>query len=320
MVAGNLRELLLEISNSYIAAKSQPFGNHPVANLIRRRSVELLRPIVEHVPGFEVVGSAGKGKWADIPWIVIYDKSETDGPQEGVYVAYLFSKDMQRVYLTFTQGVTRPKETDGSKIAFKKLRAKANMVMTNSPLPAPQFPDFRFDDKINLAKEGLGADYEKATIYYVEYCLNNLPDNAVLEKHLKDLLGYYEDYLLEDNVLTAGTTFKDVGNVEEGKRQLKQHYVAERKPAFIRALKEYAIAKFGELRCEVCGFVFAEHYGERGRTYIEGHHKNPVSKMPATGATTRPEDIALLCSNCHRMIHAEHPWLIVDELKVLFKK
>jgi putative restriction endonuclease len=33
------------------------------------------------------------------------------------------------------------------------------------------------------------------------------------------------------------------------------------------------------------------------------------------GDTTRLEDLALLCANCHRMIHRASPWLSVEELR-----
>ena len=40
------------------------------------------------------------------------------------------------------------------------------------------------------------------------------------------------------------------------------------------------------------------------------------SKM-LPGASTRLEDLCLLCSNCHRMIHRKTPWLSLKELKKL---
>jgi len=32
-------------------------------------------------------------------------------------------------------------------------------------------------------------------------------------------------------------------------------------------------------------------------------------------AKTRLDDLALLCSNCHRMVHVRRPWLSMAELK-----
>ena len=60
------------------------------------------------------------------------------------------------------------------------------------------------------------------------------------------------------------------------------------------------------LICEVpgCGFDFAAKYGMLGRTFAEVHHKKPVSSSDKT-RETRLSDLAIVCSNCHRMIHRD---------------
>jgi 5-methylcytosine-specific restriction protein A len=63
-----------------------------------------------------------------------------------------------------------------------------------------------------------------------------------------------------------------------------------------------------------CGFNFAARYGERGSGFIECHHTKPVSAL-RPGEKTRLEDLALLCANCHRMIHIRRPWMTVGQLK-----
>ena len=67
------------------------------------------------------------------------------------------------------------------------------------------------------------------------------------------------------------------------------------------------------LACEVCGFDFESIYGDRGRDYIECHHRTPLH---VTGTTkNKLDDLALICSNCHRMIHRTKTWLLPDQLK-----
>lgn len=70
------------------------------------------------------------------------------------------------------------------------------------------------------------------------------------------------------------------------------------------------------LVCECCGFDFEKTYGERGRDFIEVHHAIPVSEL-AVGQKLRMNDLRLLCSNCHRMVHRHQPWLTVEEVKAL---
>ncbi|MCM3572507.1 HNH endonuclease [Mesobacillus subterraneus] len=100
----------------------------------------------------------------------------------------------------------------------------------------------------------------------------------------------------------------------EGKLVLKQHLIRERNLEVIKLAKERFLQLHGRYYCEVCEFDFAEHYGEVGEGYIEGHHTKPVSEMGET-ELTMVEDIALVCSNCHRMLHRKRPWLSIDELK-----
>ena len=45
----------------------------------------------------------------------------------------------------------------------------------------------------------------------------------------------------------------------------------------------------------------------------ECHHTVPVSEY-GSGARTQLRDLALVCANCHRMLHRRRPWLTIDEL------
>jgi 5-methylcytosine-specific restriction protein A len=38
------------------------------------------------------------------------------------------------------------------------------------------------------------------------------------------------------------------------------------------------------------------------------------------GMATKLSDLALLCANCHRMIHARRPWLSMDELRAYLRR
>jgi hypothetical protein len=58
------------------------------------------------------------------------------------------------------------------------------------------------------------------------------------------------------------------------------------------------------LRCEVpgCGFDFFLTYGEVGRNFAHVHHKNPLSDR-SSPTETKLSDLAIVCANCHAMIH-----------------
>lgn len=102
-------------------------------------------------------------------------------------------------------------------------------------------------------------------------------------------------------------------SAQEGQTKIVQHVRRERSRSLRR--KRLALAG-GQPACEVCGFDFEQAYGERGRGFIECHHKIPLPEIdPAT--PTQLEDLALLCANCHRMVHASRPWITVEALKEL---
>lgn len=105
----------------------------------------------------------------------------------------------------------------------------------------------------------------------------------------------------------------------EGKLLLKKHLQRERNPKLIKEAKKAFIAKNGHLYCEVCGFDFKDKYGKLGENFIEAHHTKPISSM-IDEEKTKIEDIAMVCSNCHSMIHRKKPWLEKESLKKIIEK
>jgi hypothetical protein len=76
-----------------------------------------------------------------------------------------------------------------------------------------------------------------------------------------------------------------------------------------RRLRSAKIAAFkrangGRLFCEVpgCGFCFEDTYGEAGRDFAHVHHLKPLAE--SDGAATTLDDLAVVCPNCHAMVHA----------------
>lgn len=101
----------------------------------------------------------------------------------------------------------------------------------------------------------------------------------------------------------------------EGRILTRLHRVRERSRKLAEAKKKQAVSVNGTLRCEACGFAFEARYGERGRGFIEVHHVKPLHTL-ANAEKTKLDDLALVCANCHRMIHARQPWLNLEELRI----
>jgi 5-methylcytosine-specific restriction protein A len=109
----------------------------------------------------------------------------------------------------------------------------------------------------------------------------------------------------------------DTGDLpaDEGGLALRAHLRRERDPKLRRRKLADTRRRSLPIACEVCGFDFGRTYGSHGLDYIECHHHTPLYVSGQT--QTRLTDLALLCSNCHRMIHRSKLWLSVEQLKHL---
>jgi len=70
-------------------------------------------------------------------------------------------------------------------------------------------------------------------------------------------------------------------------------------------LKEVQSLNGGRLVCEVpnCEFDFRERYGELGEGFAHVHHLAPLAGTPKGGRRVYLHELAVVCANCHAMIH-----------------
>lgn len=107
-------------------------------------------------------------------------------------------------------------------------------------------------------------------------------------------------------------------SVMEGQVLYKLHKVRERDVKIVQLKKDQVFSLSGKLACEACIFEFEEFYGDLGRGYIECHHRTPLSSIKVASRTTLV-DLALVCSNCHRMLHRSIDNLSVENLKMMIR-
>lgn len=88
----------------------------------------------------------------------------------------------------------------------------------------------------------------------------------------------------------------------EGDKKFVLHQSIERD----RKLRDQKVNLFleehGNLYCELCGFRFVEAYPFLKRDVIEVHHVVPLATLNKSTIVT-PNDLMLLCANCHLAIH-----------------
>lgn len=92
----------------------------------------------------------------------------------------------------------------------------------------------------------------------------------------------------------------------EGRERWRRHLHRERNRALVSSKKADVKQRTGRLACEACNHEFGRRYGPELADFCEVHHLVPLGAVDAE-RITRLEDLAVLCSNCHRAIHRLGP-------------
>jgi 5-methylcytosine-specific restriction protein A len=100
----------------------------------------------------------------------------------------------------------------------------------------------------------------------------------------------------------------------EGKTLFVMHKMQERNLTVVNKKKYIIFSTIGTLSCEACDFDFQKYYGSIGKGFIECHHNIPISQIKMEGEI-RLNDLSLICSNCHSIVHFSRPWLMIDQLR-----
>ncbi|HCN19301.1 MAG: hypothetical protein A3C38_06990 [Planctomycetes bacterium RIFCSPHIGHO2_02_FULL_50_42] len=296
-----LRENIERILREYPSAKNEPFSGHALAHFLRHDFPKDLESLVDNPNRYKFTGSAGQGTWANCPWVAVFDILVTESAQSGYYPVYLFQENMKGVYLSLNQGVTeiREKYKDNPKHVLK-IRASDFRAQIG-----PSLEEFQ-DTPINLAISStseLAAFYEVGNIYAQYYNSDNLPSEDQLISNFRDMLRLYELLSYNENIPTASSVREQdepyISKGTEDLRKLREHKRIERNVKLSKAAK-----KNHGYTCQACGFNFAKFYGLLGEEFIEAHHLTPISELKGQRVTLDPvHDFAVLCSNCHSMIH-----------------
>ncbi|MGX5539026.1 MrcB family domain-containing protein [Bacillus wiedmannii] len=180
----NLREKFLTVMNEYLQAKTERFAGHKMGSVVRNEmTTEITRlPFIDHNQ-YVVTGSIGQGNWAAVPWLAIMNKDITTSTQRGYYIVYLFSEDMERLYLTLAQGVTETSKEEMQKIK-EEIREQIHMSQ-----------NVKKDDGIFLGTSSKAKGYANSTAAYIAYDANKMPSEKELVEDLEEMLRYYEGFI-----------------------------------------------------------------------------------------------------------------------------
>ncbi len=300
-----LRETLQTILSDYPAAKTAPLEGHALAQFIRGDSeVAVQDALGELGTGLVVEGSPGQGQWAAVPWISIFDPAITTSATSGYYVVYLFHASAPIVHLSLNQGTTKVREEFGGR-AREILRDRADLMRKRVAEFAQALPV----SKIELGPEArLPGDYVAGHALGKTYALEALPSETQLRADVQSIVGAYRALTYRGGIDADVETQTDV--TEEFGKPANTSITETRKYAYHRKVERNRTAakqakKFHGTVCQACDLDFEKRYGAIGKGFIEAHHLKAISTLEEGVAVTYDvaADFAVLCANCHRMIH-----------------
>ena len=220
----SFRETMLDIMRNYKTETMQgKFGkDHRIFKLL---NYTVKDDITNNITSDNLIvkGSAGQGGWTSCPWIAVYNKEITTTIQEGVYIVYLFSEDMKRVYLTLNQGCTNLKKKLGTRKAIEEMTITREKVRSKV-----EHKDFNIDNNLSVGNK----DYEVGSIFYKLYTKDNMPQEQQILTDLNSVIAIYGEYY--NNIYML--------NEKKGSEDMKSSLVNSRE-RIIEGTKNYILYK-----------------------------------------------------------------------------
>lgn len=292
----SLQSLFTELLEKYPQAQKEEFAGHPLGILVRG---ELKKVLESHIQNdrYKVKGSIGQGTWTTAPWIGVFDTFVTETAQDGFYVVYLIKEDCSGLFLSLNQGVTTIRNQYGAD-AKRALSTRAKDFLAR----LESVPDGFSADDIELTIDTDSSNpvlYEAGNICSKYYPANGIPSDEVLFSDLDKVLSVYRELYLKERPSSNVIDQEDDEVLFEDRTKIRIHKRIERNQKLSRKVKTMK-----GLKCEVCGFTYSDKYVGLKSDYIEAHHLVPFSKLEEKVVSLDPKsDFAVLCADCHRMIH-----------------
>lgn len=319
----NFSYVLKKISSEFHEARNSPLKDHPLAKIIRKDFSNIAYEMVEekYREKLKFSSSPGAGQWNSAPWLAILHKNITSSAQMGYYPVYLFEPGFKTVCLVMGQGAERLEQAVGKAYALIELGKRAGKLRdaTNSWVSAG-FIDGSFktarDAAVMLNDQAKVDPWAIAVAFGKRYNIAALPSDEELALDLNRMIKIYcelidkrvlgdlaIDRLLADMVVTGEMPEIMNGSIDGAKRVAyhKNFEYRYRNKSLIKRVK-----KLLGSTCQACSFKFSELYGNSMMDFIEAHHSKPISEISENGDFLQPsaEHFMVLCSNCHRAIHA----------------
>lgn len=182
-----LKDLFEYVLSGYVNGFKNAERTDPNYDVITSQLPKRISALLPLRKDLLVAGSCGIGQKTDFPWVAIFNKHITSSAKRGLYVVYLFKKDMSGFYLSLNQGITYFADTYKRK-KYEYARKVANYFKD-------EIGDTYFDKgDIDLGGTTgtLGFGYQETNIISKYYKKGSYSDE-MLEQDLKKMMVIYDE-------------------------------------------------------------------------------------------------------------------------------
>ena len=333
-----LRDALIKICKEYQAQKNKT--NWDFVKELRNDVTSFFsNNLKDLLTNIKVKTVQGIGNMTAIAWISFLDKDVTTTTQKGYYPAYLFCEDSKQFELVLTQGTYMLIDQDVKKIKGEIINSilKTRALILRGKLTNNN--NNYFDEKISKKLTFLKNDTDRrrwqlASAFGKIYHIDNLPSEEELIKDLKKMIELYKLAIQKGGTAQEGETYDEEYESFSGdeKVKLQKHKEDERKILQVNTKLINDLKENYKYTCQACGLtlkdIYGDYFGEK-KEFIEAHHIIPKSETLKNLKDNEKlkrtkEDFAILCANCHRIIHRYNTklkkFLTLEEFKEKINK
>ena len=180
-------ELFNFILNNYNNGFKNAERIDPNYDVLIHQIPEALNTIFPFRQDLLVVGSCGIGQKTDYPWVAIFNKNITTSAKRGLYIVYLFKKDMSGFYISLNQGITYFAST------YKRNKYEYGRKVANYFRNEIGDSYFNKEDiDLNASSSTLGYGYQETNIISKYYPKNTF-DDSLLAEDLRKMIDIYDE-------------------------------------------------------------------------------------------------------------------------------
>ena len=216
-------------------------------------SSELYNVLINRIPSFlknylkredyKIKASMGAGNKAEYPWVAIMNRNITETTQKGLYIVYLFKKDMTGFYISLNQGITNFENLYKSK-KYEYAEKVANYFKSE----LDGISTFTSNEiHLNTVRGDLGYGYERTNVLSKYYSSHNLTEEVMLADLIElvtvyDLMVQHMDTRNYDKIIedVLADDSQDSVSADEAIESIKKALDPDNKMpfGFIRELQE----------------------------------------------------------------------------------